>query len=159
MNLKEKLYEIITKLDNNRPVSIKNDKEMVTVKKHKKNKVVDVWLFYKIKDSFKELWHTTTSTDCTKGDINDIVEDMSLEIPKESQEQEQEQVVTKQDKNWYDGLNASEREVCLCKYAMMVYTLLDVFLEQGVVDDKELIDEYSYYGLEEEDLRQLGVIL
>lgn len=160
MNLKENLFKIITTLNNNRPVSIKSDKEKITVKKHKKNKTVDVWLFYKIKDNFKELYHTTTTTDCSQGDINDIVEDMLLEIPKELREPKQEemQLDNKQDKNWYDELNADERELCLCKYALVVYALFDDCLQSGIVEDADIIDAYAYYGLDEKDLKLLGVI-
>lgn len=156
MKIKSKLYDAIHNIKDNRPISITSDNEQIRLKKHKKNNIVDVWLDYKINGVFREIFHVETTTDCTKGDVNDIVEDMSLEIPADLRKKKK-----KEDKpleQWYDHITDSEKDYYLGKYQEIVLALWLAFYEEGYQDD-EMKSTLEAYGITQDDLKMLGVDL
>lgn len=138
-------------LNNNRPSEqIFGNGCKIILKKRKKNNIVDVTLQYLNGGSWLTLWKGETKTPIPKGDADDILADIELEL---------EQLIDdtiEADTLWYKVLTDDDKEECLTQMKELLTGLIDI-LSVEISDEKEIYAELLKYGVTKHTLDLLEV--
>ena len=155
----QELEDMIDNLKDNRPVEqIFGCGAKIIVKKHKKNNKVDVTLQYASNADWLTLWKNETTTPTTKGDVNDMIADMTLEL--EGICDINELLVDVADDNtvWYKTLTENQKKDICLQSKEFITAMVDI-MSGEMTNTTDLYNELLAWGLTKDVLDLLEVVL
>lgn len=149
----DKLKSIIDGLKDDKPVSVTYDESTtLKIKKLAKSNTVYMSLVYEDDDKFFILWECTTKTPIDKGDSDDIIADIELELEPLSLEKDDAFI---EDYLWYEELTEPQKEQIILDAKVFINNVIDYLANESVITNDDLLN----MGLSKQTLELLEVDL